>query len=187
MPTESPSRLLCSAHETTPNGSTVVSELALRPGFSPQARMPPTRVVRQQPGPITGRSNVGSRPAGDSLRSARQPVAGDVASSATTCSQPCAETCSRSSAATTRRGRSSTAPPRSPKTPASAQCCSSRWRPPRPGTAAEQKEAFDAELSEPVCRGRASLAFAQRLIATDWIAAGQWVHDHFPGVFWRGR
>jgi hypothetical protein len=25
-----------------PNGSTVVSELALRPGFSPQARMPPT-------------------------------------------------------------------------------------------------------------------------------------------------
>jgi hypothetical protein len=42
MPTESPSRLLRSAHETTPNGSTVVSELALRPGFSPQARMPPT-------------------------------------------------------------------------------------------------------------------------------------------------
>jgi hypothetical protein len=31
-----------SAHANVPNGSTVVSELALRPGFSPQARMPPT-------------------------------------------------------------------------------------------------------------------------------------------------
>jgi len=35
-------QLLRSAHANVQNGSTVVSELALRPGLSPQARMPPT-------------------------------------------------------------------------------------------------------------------------------------------------
>jgi hypothetical protein len=43
MPVErSAQTTLRSAHANVPNGSTVVSELALRPGFSPQARMPPT-------------------------------------------------------------------------------------------------------------------------------------------------
>ena len=35
-------QILRSAYANGPNRSTVVSELALRPGFSPQARMPPT-------------------------------------------------------------------------------------------------------------------------------------------------
>ena len=37
-----PSRLFLSAHANGPNRSTVGGELALRPGFSPQARLPPT-------------------------------------------------------------------------------------------------------------------------------------------------
>ena len=45
---------------------------------------------------------------------------------------------------------SSTAPPRSPKTPASAQCCSSGWRPARPRTAAKQKEAFEVDSKSAV-------------------------------------
>jgi hypothetical protein len=31
-----------------------------------------------------------------------------------------------------------------------------------------------------VCRGRISLRFAQRLIATDWLRARRWVNEHFP-------
>ena len=41
-PGEARQTLLRSVHAIVVNGSTVVSELALRPGFSPQARMPPT-------------------------------------------------------------------------------------------------------------------------------------------------
>ena len=54
---------------------------------------------------------------------------------------------------------------------------------PRPGS--HEKDRLENKLSELVCRGRVSLVFAQRLIARDWIAAGQWVHEHFPGFSWR--
>jgi hypothetical protein len=51
---------------------------------------------------------------------------------------------------------------------------------PEPGDSPNPKDSVERVLSELVCRGRVSLAFAQRLIASNWIAAGQWVHDHFP-------
>jgi hypothetical protein len=56
---------------------------------------------------------------------------------------------------------------------------------PEPGASPNPKDAVEDRLSELVCRGRVSLAFAQRLIAGDWIAAGQWVHEHFPRFRWR--
>jgi len=58
---------------------------------------------------------------------------------------------------------------------------------PEPGSGAANyhlKDRLENRLSELVCRGQISLRFAQRLIATDWIAAGQWVHAHFPGFSW---
>ena len=42
MPADKSEQFLRLVHANGPNGSTVVGELALRPGFSPQARMPPT-------------------------------------------------------------------------------------------------------------------------------------------------
>jgi hypothetical protein len=48
---------------------------------------------------------------------------------------------------------------------------------PEPGASPNPKDAVEDELSELVCRGRVSLAVAQRLIASDWIAAGRWVHS----------
>jgi len=58
---------------------------------------------------------------------------------------------SRSSAGTKRRGWNSSAPPRSRRTRANGPCCSSGWRPARPGTAADQKEAFDVARQQERC------------------------------------
>jgi hypothetical protein len=49
---------------------------------------------------------------------------------------------------------------------------------PRPGS--HEKDRLENALSRLVCRGRISLRFAQRLIATDWLHARQWVNEHFP-------
>jgi hypothetical protein len=49
---------------------------------------------------------------------------------------------------------------------------------PRPGF--HEKDHLENALSRLVCRGRISLRFAQRLIATDWLRARRWVSEHFP-------
>jgi len=49
---------------------------------------------------------------------------------------------------------------------------------PEPGASPNPKDAVEERLSELVCRGRVTLAFAQRLIARDWIAARAWVREH---------
>jgi hypothetical protein len=49
---------------------------------------------------------------------------------------------------------------------------------PRPGF--HEKDRLEHALSRLVCRGRMSLRFAQRLIATDWVRARRWVNEHFP-------
>jgi hypothetical protein len=51
---------------------------------------------------------------------------------------------------------------------------------PYPGS--HEKDELENALSELVCRRLVPLAFAQRLTATDWIAAGRWVDEHFPGL-----
>jgi hypothetical protein len=56
---------------------------------------------------------------------------------------------------------------------------------PEPGASPNPKDRLEDELSELTCRRRVSLAFAQRLIARNWIAAGRWVHKHLPGFSWR--
>ena len=73
---------------------------------------------------------------------------------ATTCCRACAATSSRSSAAPTRRAPSSTAPPRSRATPASAHCCLSGWQPALPGTPSYRRDdiagACPADASSPL-------------------------------------
>ncbi len=55
------------------------------------------------------------------------------------------------------------------------------WPEPSAGTdAAGVKDRLENRLARLVCRGSVGLAFAQRLIARDWIAAARWVDDHFP-------
>ena len=54
---------------------------------------------------------------------------------------------------------------------------------PEPGASPNPKDAVEDELSS--LSLRAFVGFAQRLIASDWVTAGQWVHDHFPGFSWR--
>jgi hypothetical protein len=49
---------------------------------------------------------------------------------------------------------------------------------PRPGF--REKDRLENALSGLVCRGRIPLRFAQRMIATDWLHARQWVNEHFP-------
>jgi hypothetical protein len=49
---------------------------------------------------------------------------------------------------------------------------------PTPGF--HEKDRLENALSGLVCRRRISLRFAQRLIATDWLHARQWVNVHFP-------
>lgn len=56
---------------------------------------------------------------------------------------------------------------------------------PEPGASPNPKDSLEDRLFELVCSRRVPLAFAQRLIARDWIAAGEWVHEHFPGFSWR--
>jgi hypothetical protein len=49
---------------------------------------------------------------------------------------------------------------------------------PEPGASPNPKDRLEEELSELVCGGHISLAFAQMRIAKNWIAIEQWLHEH---------
>jgi hypothetical protein len=53
---------------------------------------------------------------------------------------------------------------------------------PEPGSSPNPKDRVEHELAKLVCRGEVSLAFAQSLIARDWVAAGRWVKDRVRGI-----
>jgi hypothetical protein len=55
---------------------------------------------------------------------------------------------------------------------------------PEPGASPNLKDRLEDELADLVCRGDVSLALAQRLIATNWLSADQWVHRRVPGFSW---
>jgi hypothetical protein len=57
------------------------------------------------------------------------------------------------------------------------------WPEPSAGPdAAGVKDRLENRLADLVCRGSVGLALAQRLIASDWIAAARWVDERFaPG------